>query len=81
MVIVANRRRVQQCYAAAAALPWVMGRREAGLLVVMRRLHLRYAVTRGLVCATKPSSPPRVTITLYRPFRTILQDCLLPGTR
>ena len=41
--------------------------------------HLRYAVTRGLVCATKPSSPPRVTLTLYRPFRTILQkrDCLL----
>ena len=31
------------------------------------------------VCATKPSSPPRVTLTLYRPFRTILQkrDCLL----
>ena len=25
------------------------------------------------VCATKPSSPPRVTLTLYRPFRTILQ--------
>ena len=71
MVIVANRRRVQQCHAAAAALLWVMGRREAGLLVNMRRLHLRHAVTRGLVCATKPSSPPRVTLTLYRPFRTI----------
>ena len=56
-----------------------MGRREAGLLVILRRLHLRYAVTRGLVCATKPSCPPRVTLTLYRPFRTILQkrDCLL----
>jgi len=53
-----------------------MGRREAGLLVIMRRLHLRYAVTRGLVFS---SSPPRVTLTLYRPFRTILQkrDCLL----
>ena len=77
VVIVANRRRVRQCHAAAAALLWVMGRREAGLLVIMRRLHLRYAVTRGLVCATKPSSPPRVTLTLYRPFRTILQkrDC------
>ena len=56
VVIVANRRRVQQCHAAAAALLWVMGRREAGLLVIMRRLHLRYAVTRGLVCATKSSS-------------------------
>ena len=56
-----------------------MGRREAGLLVIMRRLHLRYDVTRGLVCATKPSSPPRVKLTLYRPFRTILRkrDCLL----
>jgi len=54
-----------------------MGRREAGLLVIMRRLHLRYAVTRGLVCATKPSSPPRVTLILYRPFRTILEGCLL----
>ena len=72
MVIVANRRRVQQCHAAAAALQWVMGRREAGLLVIMRRLHLRYAVTRGLVCATQPSSTPRVTLTLYRPLRTIL---------
>ena len=70
MEIVANRRRLQQCHAAAAALLWVMGRRNAGLLVIMRRLHLRYAVTRGLVCATKPSSPPRVTLTLYRPFRT-----------
>ena len=29
------------------------------------------------ICATKPSSPPRVTLTLYRPFRTIVQDCLL----
>ena len=77
MVIVANRRRVQQCHAAAAALLWVMGRREASLLVIMRRLDLRYAVARGLVCVTKPSSPPRVTFTLYRPFRTILQkrDC------
>ena len=77
VVIVANRRRVQQCHAAAAALLWVMGRREAGLLVIMRRLHLRYAVTRGLVCATKPSFPPQVTLTLNRPFRTILQkrDC------
>ena len=57
----------------------VMGQREAGLLVILRRLNLRYAVTRGLVCATKPSSPSRVTLTLYRPFRTILQrrDCLL----
>ena len=73
MVIVANRRRVRQCHAATAALLWVMGRREAGLLVVLRRLHLRYAVTRGLVCSTKPSSPPRVTLTLCRPFRTILQ--------
>ena len=56
-----------------------MGRREVGLLVMMRRLHLRYAVIRGLVCATKPFSPPRVTLTLYRPFRTILRkrDCLL----
>ena len=55
----------------------LMGRREAGLLVIIRRLHLRYAVTRGLVCATKPSPPPRVTLTLYRPFRTILhtKDC------
>ena len=77
VVIVANRRRVRQCHAAAAALLWVMGRREAGLLINLRRLHLRYAVTRGLVCSTKPSSPPRVTPTLYRPFRTILQDCLL----
>ena len=77
MIIVADRRRVQQCHAAAAALLWVMGRREAGLLVIMRRLRLRYAVTRGLVCASKPSSPPRVTLTLYRPSRTILQkrDC------
>ena len=57
VVIVANRRRVQQCYAAAAALLWVMGRRGAGLLVIVRRLHPRYAVTRGLVCAT--SLPPR----------------------
>ena len=75
----ANRRRVRQCHAATAALLWVMGQREAGLLVILRRLHLRYAVTRGLVCATEPSSPPRVTLTLYRPFRTILQrrDCLL----
>ena len=56
-----------------------MGQREAGLLVILRRLHLRHAVPRDLVCATKPSSPPRVTLTLYRPFRTILQriDCLL----
>ena len=54
-----------------------MRRREAGLLVILRRLHVRYAVARGLVCATKPSSPPRVTFTLYRPFRTRLQDCLL----
>ena len=79
VVIVANRRRVRQCHAAAAALLWVMGRREAGLLVIMRRLHLRYAVTRGLVCATKPSSPPRVTLTLHHSFRTILQKryCLL----
>ena len=48
-------------------------------MVILRRLHLRYAVTRGPVCATKPSSPPRVALTLYRPFRTILQkrDCLL----
>ena len=78
VVIVANRRRVQQCHAAAAALLWVMGRRES-LLVIMRRLHLRYAVTCGLVCATKPSFPPRVTLTLYRPFPTILQtrDCFL----
>ena len=77
VIIVADRRRVQQCHAAAAALLWVMGRREAGLLVIMRRLHLRYAVTRGLVCATKTSAPPRVTLTLYRLFRTILQkrDC------
>ena len=77
VVIVANRRRVRQCHAAAAALLWVMGRREAGLLVIMRRLHLRYAVTGGLVCATKTSAPPRVTLTLYRLFRTILQkrDC------
>ena len=77
VVIVANRRRVRQCHAATAALLWVMGRREAGLLVILRR----YAVTRGPVCATKPSSPPRVTLTLYRPFRTILQkrDCLLRG--
>ena len=77
VVIVANRRRVQQNHAAAAALLWVMGRREAGLLVIIRRLHLRYAVTRGLVYATKPSFPPLVTLTLYRPFRTILQtrDC------
>ena len=73
VVIVANHRRVQQCHAAAAALLWVMGRREVGLLVMMRRLHLRYAVIRGLVCATKPFSPPRVTLTLYRPFRTILR--------
>ena len=73
VVIVANCRRVRQYHAAAAALLWVMGRREAGLLVIMRRLHLRYAVARGLVCATKPSSPPRVTLTLYRPFRTILR--------
>ena len=72
MVIVANRRRVRQCHAAAAALLWVMGRREAGLSVIRRRLHLRYAVTRDLVCAAKPSSPPRVTLTLYPPFRTIL---------
>ena len=71
VVTIANRRRVRQCHAAAAALLWVIGRREAGLLVILRRLHLRYAVTRGLVCATKPSSPPRVTLTLYRPFRTI----------
>ena len=49
-----------------------MGQREAGLLVILRRLHLRHAVPRDLVCATKPSSPPRVTLTLYRPFRTIL---------
>ena len=79
VVIVANRRRVRQCHAADAALLWMMGRREAGLLVIMRRLHLRYTVTRGFVCATKPSSPPRVTLTLHRPFRTILQkrDCLL----
>ena len=77
MVIVAYRRRVQQCHAAAAALLWVMGRREAGLLVVLRRLHLRYAVTRGLVCATKPSSPPRVTLALCRPFRTMLQERLV----
>ena len=76
VVIFANRQRVQQCHAAAAALLLVMGRREAGLLVIMRRLHLRYDVTRGLVCATKPSSPPRVTLTLYRPFRTILQRLL-----
>ena len=77
VAIVANRRRVRQCHAAAAALLWVMGRRETGLMVIMPRLHLRYAVTRSLVCATKPSSPPRVTFTLYRPFRTILQkrDC------
>ena len=56
-----------------------MGQREAGLLVILRRLHLRYAVTGGLVCATKPSSPPRVTLTLFRPLRTTLQrrDCLL----
>ena len=46
-------------------------------MVIMRRLHLRYAVTRGLVCATKPSSPPRVTLTLYRPFRTITKERLL----
>ena len=72
-------KRQQRYHAAATALLWVMGRREAGLLVILRRLHLRYAVTRGLVCATKPSCPPRVTLTLYRPFRTILQkrDCLL----
>ena len=59
VVVVANRRRVQQCQAAAAALLCVMGRREAGVLVVMRRVHLRCAVTRGLVCATKPPSTPR----------------------
>ena len=47
VVIVANRRRVQQCHAAAATVPWVMGRREAGLFVIMRRLHLRYDVNRG----------------------------------
>ena len=48
-------------------------------MVTLRHLHLRYAVTRGLVSAAKPSSPPRVTLTLYRPFRTTLQkrDCLL----
>ena len=74
VVIVANCRRVQRYHAAATALLWVMGRREAGLLVIMRPLHLRYAVTRGLVCSTKPSSPPRVTLTLYRPFRTIFQN-------
>ena len=79
VVTVAYRRRVRQCHAAAAALLWVIGRREAGLLVMLRHLHLRYAVTRGLICAAKPSSPPRVPLTLYRPFRTILQqrDCLL----
>ena len=56
-----------------------MGRREAGLSVIRRRLHLRYAVTRDLVCAAKPSSPPRVTLTLHRRFRTIFQrrDSLL----
>ena len=70
--IVPNRRRVRQCHAASSALLWVMGRREAGLLVIIRRLHLRYAVTHGLVCATRPSSPPRVTLTVCRPFRTIL---------
>ena len=68
VVIVANRRRVQQRHAAAAALLWVMGRREASLLVIVRRLHLLYAVTRGLVCATTPSSPPRVTLTLITRF-------------
>ena len=79
VVTVAYRRRVRQCHAAAAALLWVMARREEGLLVILRRLPIRYAVTSGLICATKPSSPPRVTLTLYRPFRTILQkrDCLL----
>ena len=79
VVIVANRRRVRQCHAATAALLWVMGQREAGLLVILRRLHLLYAVTCGPVCAINPSSSPRVTLTLYRPFRTILQkrDCLL----
>ena len=73
LAIVANHRRVQQCHAAAAALLWVMGRREVGLLVIMRRLHQRYAVTYDLVCATKPFSTPRVTFTLYRPFRMILR--------
>ena len=75
----ANRRRVRQCHAATAALLWVMGQREAGLLVILRRLHLLYAVTCGPVCAINPSSSPRVTLTLYRPFRTIFQkiDCLL----
>ena len=55
------------------------GTTRAALLVILRRLHLGYAVTRGLVCTTKPSSPPRVTLTLYRPMRRILQkrDCLL----
>ena len=76
MVIVANCRRVHQCHVAAAALLWVMGRCEACLLVMKRSLHLRCAVIHGLVCATKPSSPPRATLTVYRPFRTI-QDCLL----
>ena len=71
VVIFANRRRVRQCHAAAAVLMWVMERREAGFLVIPRRLHLRCAVTRGLVCATTTSPPPRVTLTLYRLFRTI----------
>ena len=57
--MVVSRRRVQQCQAAAAARLRVMRRREAGLLVIMRRVHLRYAVNRGLVCATKPPSTQR----------------------
>ena len=55
------------------------GTTRGGLVGHYATLALRYAVTRGLVCATKPSSPPRVTLTLCRPFRTILRkrDCLL----
>ena len=59
MVIIANRRRGQQCQAAAAALLCVMSRHEVGLLVIVQRVHLRYAVILGLVCDTKPPSTSR----------------------
>ena len=54
LMIVANRRRVGQFPVAATTLLCVMRRPGADLLVMVRRVRLRYVVTLGLVCPTKP---------------------------
>ena len=70
-MIVPNRRRVHQFQATAATLLRVMRRREAGLLVIVQRVHLCYAGP--FASSITPSLPTHHVVqpTLSRPFRMI----------